>query len=57
MKSYLDKWVKTSENEEESEIINIRKYNLDPIEFLSDVLRRTKKTAKEQLVDLLVDRW
>jgi len=56
MKSYLDKWVKTSENEEESEIINIRKYNLDSIEFLSDVLRRTKKTAKEQLVDLLVDR-
>jgi len=30
MKSYLDKWVKSSENEEEPEIINIRKYNLDP---------------------------
>jgi len=56
MKSYLDKWIKTSENEEETELINIRKYNLDPIEFLSDVFRRIKKTAKEKLVDLLADR-
>ena len=57
MKSYLDKCIKTSENEEETELINIRKYNLDPIEFLSDVFRRIKKKAKEKLVDLLADRW
>lgn len=36
---------------------NIRKHNLDPVEYLSDVFRRIKTTAKDKLVDLLEHRW
>ena len=36
---------------------NIRKHNLDPVEYLCDVFRRSKKTAKDKLVDLLAHRW
>ncbi len=40
-----------------SHFANIRKHNLDPVEYLCDVFRRIKKTAKDQLVDLLAHRW
>ena len=40
-----------------SHFANIRKYNLDPVEYLSDVFRRIKTTAKDKLVDLLEHRW
>ena len=40
-----------------SHFANIRKHNLDPVEYLCDVFRRTKKTAKDKLVDLLAHRW
>lgn len=40
-----------------SHFANIRKHNLDPVEFLCDVFRRIKKTAKDKLVDLLAHRW
>lgn len=36
---------------------NIRKHNLDPVEYLCDVFCRIKKTAKDKLVDLLAHRW
>lgn len=36
---------------------NIRKHNLDAVEFLCDVFRRIKKTAKDKLVDLLAHSW
>ena len=36
---------------------NIRKYNLNPLEYLCDAFRRIKKTAKDKLVDLLAHRW
>ena len=36
---------------------DIRKHNLDPVEYLSDVFRRIKTTAKDKLVDLLEHRW
>lgn len=35
----------------------IRKHNLDSVEYLCDVFRRIKKTAKVKLVDLLAHRW
>lgn len=40
-----------------SHFANIRKHNLDPVEYLSDVFRRIKITAKDKLVDLLEHRW
>lgn len=40
-----------------SHFANIRKHNLDPIEYLCDVFRRIKNTAKDKLVDLLAHRW
>lgn len=40
-----------------SHFANIRKHNLDPVEYLCDVFRRIKKTAKDKLVDLLAHRW
>lgn len=40
-----------------SHFANIRKHNLDPVEYLSDVFRRIKTTAKDKLVDLLEHRW
>ena len=40
-----------------SHFANIRKHNLDPVEYLCDVFRRIKKTAKNKLVDLLAHRW
>lgn len=36
---------------------DIRKHNLDPVEYLCDVFRIIKKTAKDKLVDLLAHRW
>ena len=40
-----------------SHLATIRKHNLEPVEYLCDVFRRTKKTAKDKLVDLLAHRW
>lgn len=40
-----------------SHFANIRKHNLNPIEYLTDVFRRIKTTAKDKLVDLLEHRW
>ena len=40
-----------------SHYANIRKHNLDPVEYLCDVFRRIKKTAKDKFVDLLAHRW
>ena len=40
-----------------SHFANIRKHNLDPVEYLCDVFRRIKKTAKDKLVDVLAHRW
>lgn len=40
-----------------SHFANIRKHNLDPVEYLCDVFRRIKNTAKDKLVDLLAHRW
>lgn len=40
-----------------SHFANIRKHNLDTVEYLCDVFRRIKKTAKDKLVDLLAHRW
>lgn len=40
-----------------SHFANIRKHNLAPVEYLCDVFRRIKKTAKDKLVDLLAHRW
>lgn len=40
-----------------SHFANIRKHNLDPIEYLTDVFRRIKTTAKDKLVDLLEHKW
>ena len=40
-----------------SHFANIRKHNLDPVEYLCDVFRRIKKTAKDKFVDLLAHRW
>lgn len=40
-----------------SHFANIRKHNLDPVEYLCDVFRRIKKMAKDKLVDLLAHRW
>lgn len=40
-----------------SHFANIRKHNLDPVEYLCDVFRRIKKTTKNKLVDLLAHRW
>ena len=40
-----------------SHFANIGKHNLDPVEYLSDVFRRIKTTAKDKLVDLLEHRW
>ena len=39
-----------------SHFANIRKHNLEPIEYLYDVFRRIKNTAKDKLVDLLAHR-
>ena len=40
-----------------SHFANIRKHNLDPVEYLCDVFRRIKKTATDKLVDVLAHRW
>lgn len=32
-------------------------HNLEPVEYLCDVFRRIKKTAKDKLVGLLAHRW
>ena len=40
-----------------SHFANIRKHNLDSVEYLCDVFRRIKKTAKDKLVNLLTHRW
>lgn len=40
-----------------SHFANIRKHNLDPIEYLCDVFRRIKNTAKDKLVELLAHKW
>ncbi len=40
-----------------SHFANIRKHNLDPVEYLCDVFRRIKNTAKDKLVELLAHRW
>lgn len=40
-----------------SHFANIRKHNLEPIEYLCDVFRRIKKTAKDKLVELLAHKW
>lgn len=40
-----------------SHFANIRKHNLEPMEYLCDVFRRIKNTAKNKLVDLLAHRW
>lgn len=40
-----------------SHFANIRKHNLEPMEYLCDVCRRIKKTTKDKLVDLLAHRW
>ena len=40
-----------------SHFANIRKHSLDPVEYLCDVLRRIKKTAKDNFADLLAHRW
>ena len=40
-----------------SHFANIRKHNLEPVEYLCDLFRRIKKTAKDKLVDLLAHRW
>ena len=40
-----------------SHFANIRKHNLDPVEYLCDVFRRIKNTAKDKLVDLLAHKW
>ena len=40
-----------------SHFANIRKHNLEPMEYLCDVFRRIKNTAKGKLVDLLAHRW
>lgn len=32
-------------------------HNLEPVEYLCDLFRRIKKTAKDKLVDLLAHRW
>ena len=40
-----------------SHFANIRKHNLDPVEYLCDVFRRIKNTAKDKLVDLIAHRW
>ena len=40
-----------------SHFANIRKHNLDPLEYLCDVFRRIKNTAKDKLVDLIAHRW
>lgn len=36
---------------------NIKQNSLDPIEYLTDVFRRIKNTAKDQLVNLLPHKW
>ena len=40
-----------------SHFANIRKHNLESVDYLCDVFRRIKKTAKDKLVDLLAHRW
>ena len=40
-----------------SHFANIRRHNLDPLEYLCDVFRRIKKTAKDKLMDLLAHKW
>ncbi len=40
-----------------SHFANIRKHNLDPVDYLCDVFRRIKNTAKDKLVELLAHRW
>lgn len=40
-----------------SHFANIRKHNLEPIEYLCDVFRRIKKTANDKLVELLAHKW
>ena len=32
-------------------------YNIDPYKYLCDVFRRIKKTAKDQLVNLVAHKW
>ena len=33
------------------------RHNLDPLEYLCDVFRRIKTTAKDKLTDLLAHKW
>ena len=40
-----------------SHFANIRRHNLDPLEYLCDVFRRIKTTAKDKLTDLLAHKW
>lgn len=40
-----------------SHFANIRKHNLESIEYLCDVFRRIKKTANDELVELLAHKW
>ena len=40
-----------------SHFANIRKHNLEPVEYFCDVFRRIKNTAKDKLVDLLAHKW
>ena len=36
---------------------NCKAYNIDPYKYLCDVFRRIKKTAKDQLVNLVAHKW
>ena len=36
---------------------NCKAYNIDPYQYLCDVFRRIKKTAKDQLVNLVAHKW
>lgn len=40
-----------------SHFANIRKHNLEPMEYLCGMFCRIKNTAKDKLVDLLAHRW
>lgn len=40
-----------------SHFANIRRHNLDSLEYLCDVFRRIKKTAKDKLTDRLAHKW
>lgn len=40
-----------------SHFANIRKHNLESVDYLCDVFRRIKKAAKDKLADLLAHRW